>query len=797
MFRLPPSPDFAELREVVGRLLTGLIISRRFWIAAGAFVITLAIGTAAFYPLVRSRIEAEASRRRFVISVGTIRPGFFSVSLGDVRLGLEGVAGVAAHFDNVRVDVTPFFSVRQIVSRGGEIQLEGEPEDLISRVRNFRAQGQTGDAQPATGSPVPIEADGVALLWKFSEGEIVGSDLRVARQDEAIRFHGGRVLAKYRRGTLEIIEGDLELAPDGVLRRAAALSASVGEDPLPKMISPIAKKPAAVAEPDPPPLPAARNAAVPSSNEPLLPFPDLHSLRNKIGMLGQTLERRVPEGSKVDVAGLSVKIDVEGEAFAFGPGPFTMERHANAVRLTFRSEKGGAQSTPLALDAELPLGSHDVSIRLSGGPVSLALLGVKEGTKGLFDVDRGTVAGKGLLVLSAPGDSLTFDGHLALRSLSMKQPRIASEPLRGIDLAVTARGLLDDAGHLRLDDASLDMGAIHLRTHGRLFEEREHFGAALSLEVAPAACQSLLESVPQGLLPTLRGSRMTGMFGATSHVVFDSAAIDKLVLDYAVEDKCQLQDVSSGLARDRFSGPFTYRTYHPDGSQGETTTGPGTDSWTDLDAISPYLVVAVLTTEDGAFYRHRGFNHGAIKSSVAANLKARRFVRGASTITMQLAKNLFLSREKTLSRKVEEVILADYLEQICRKDDLMELYLNVVEFGPDVYGVTKAADYYFGRKPEELNLSESFFLASLMPSPLRYGKQREKGQVSPGWTRYLQKLMEIAAKNGKLSPAELAEGLSYELVFYHPGQPRPEPRKVAPRSPRDGLDRDDAAWSPL
>ena len=111
------------------------------------------------------------------------------------------------------------------------------------------------------------------------------------------------------------------------------------------------------------------------------------------------------------------------------------------------------------------------------------------------------------------------------------------------------------------------------------------------------------------------------------------------------------------------------------------------------------------------FHKHHGFNHNAIRNSVAgANLKARRFVRGASTITMQLAKNLFLSREKTLSRKIQEVVLTDYLEQAFRKDDMMELYLNVIEFGPDVYGVTRAAEYYFGRKPEELNLPECFFL---------------------------------------------------------------------------------------
>ncbi|MFM9469844.1 biosynthetic peptidoglycan transglycosylase, partial [Streptomyces scabiei] len=88
-----------------------------------------------------------------------------------------------------------------------------------------------------------------------------------------------------------------------------------------------------------------------------------------------------------------------------------------------------------------------------------------------------------------------------------------------------------------------------------------------------------------------------------------------------------------------------------------------------------------------------------------ANLKAHRFVRGASTITMQLAKNLFLSRDKTLSRKFEEVLLATYLEDTFKKEELMELYLNLIEFGPDVYGVVQAAEHYFGRAPIELNLA--------------------------------------------------------------------------------------------
>jgi hypothetical protein len=378
----------------------------------------------------------------------------------------------------------------------------------------------------------------------------------------------------------------------------------------------------------------------------------------------------------------------------------------------------------------------------------------------------------------------------------VKQPKIAPEPVRGIDFTLSGRGAFEATGKLRVDDADLDMGAFHLKMHGQLEETTDHYAVNLGLDVAPAACQALLDSSPQGLLPTVRPSRMGGVFAASVNLGFDTRAIDKLQLDYRIADQCRMLEVPRDLSRDRFSGAFTYRTYHPDGTTGETTTGPGTPPWTDLDDISPFMIAAVLTTEDGAFYKHHGFNHSAIRSSVRDNLKAGRFVRGASTITMQLAKNLFLARDKALSRKIEEVILTDYLEQILRKDEMMELYLNIVEFGPDVYGITQAADYYFARKPEELNLAECFFLATLLPSPLRTSKLREKGAVSDAWMRHLGALMEIAARNGKITQAELEDGLKEPVVFFRDGDQRPEPRKPVTGGKRDAFE-EDAAWAPI
>ena len=339
----------------------------------------------------------------------------------------------------------------------------------------------------------------------------------------------------------------------------------------------------------------------------------------------------------------------------------------------------------------------------------------------------------------------------------------------------------------------MTLGALHVAASGTLDQKPDHVSASFRFEVPSAPCQSLLESVPTALVPELQGTRMKGTFGARGRFAFDTRALDDLELEYDVQDDCRMEAVPMALARERFKGPFDHRIYLPDGTTSTQVTGPSTPSWTPLAAISPYMQVAVLTTEDGGFLHHRGFNRPSIRGALVADLKARRFVRGASTITMQLAKNLFLSRDKTLARKIEEVVLTDYLEQTFTKDEMLELYFNVIEFGPAVYGITNAAEYYFGRSPSELNLAECLFLASLLPAPLRYGGMRDAAQPPESWMGMLHKLMQIEAKRGLITDAEMTEGQGEAIAFWHGGM-RPPPRPpVKVRSRLEGEGEEGAA----
>jgi monofunctional biosynthetic peptidoglycan transglycosylase len=142
--------------------------------------------------------------------------------------------------------------------------------------------------------------------------------------------------------------------------------------------------------------------------------------------------------------------------------------------------------------------------------------------------------------------------------------------------------------------------------------------------------------------------------------------------------------------------------------------------WVPYDSISPHLKRAVLVAEDISFFSHRGFESSEIKQAIRDALSGERSLRGASTITQQLAKNLWLSPSRSLMRKLKEAALTYHLEHQLSKKRILELYLNVVEFGPGVYGAEAAARHYFGKAARDLNPEEAAQLAAGLPKPSRW-----------------------------------------------------------------------------
>ena len=139
-----------------------------------------------------------------------------------------------------------------------------------------------------------------------------------------------------------------------------------------------------------------------------------------------------------------------------------------------------------------------------------------------------------------------------------------------------------------------------------------------------------------------------------------------------------------------------------------------------IEQMSPELKLAVVAIEDSNFYRHRGLNPYSIARAALANYRKGGVSEGASTLTMQLVKNLFLTRERTFSRKLAEAILAIRVEQVFSKDEILEMYLNTIYWGHNNYGVQTAAESYFNKSADELNLAEAAVLAGLIQAPEQY-----------------------------------------------------------------------------
>jgi monofunctional biosynthetic peptidoglycan transglycosylase len=184
-------------------------------------------------------------------------------------------------------------------------------------------------------------------------------------------------------------------------------------------------------------------------------------------------------------------------------------------------------------------------------------------------------------------------------------------------------------------------------------------------------------------------------------------------------------------------------------------------TWIAYNSISPHLRNAVLIAEDSAFFQHNGYDIEEMKESVKRNWRERRFARGASTITQQLAKNLYLSTSRNPLRKIREFFIAQELERDLSKQRIFEIYLNVIEWGDGIYGIDPAARWYFGKPPSELLPEEAAVLAAMIPNPRRYTPKRNLKYLERRKAEILARL----ARWNYLAPEEYQAAVLRPIVF--------------------------------
>ena len=164
--------------------------------------------------------------------------------------------------------------------------------------------------------------------------------------------------------------------------------------------------------------------------------------------------------------------------------------------------------------------------------------------------------------------------------------------------------------------------------------------------------------------------------------------------------------------------------------------------WASLKDVNRDLIYAIILSEDSHFFSHAGIDYDALIAALASNIKNKEWRFGASTISQQTVKNLYLTQQKTLSRKLQELILTHRLENKLSKNEILELYLNIIEFGPDLYGIHDASLYYFNKTPKEVNAAEGAYLALLMPSPRKYHYTLyQNGNWSPALSKKHQRII--------------------------------------------------------
>jgi monofunctional biosynthetic peptidoglycan transglycosylase len=211
-------------------------------------------------------------------------------------------------------------------------------------------------------------------------------------------------------------------------------------------------------------------------------------------------------------------------------------------------------------------------------------------------------------------------------------------------------------------------------------------------------------------------------------------------------------------------------------------------AWVPLQRVSRPLIRAVLASEDQRFFGHDGVDWEAIQKSIDEDRKKGRFVRGGSTLTQQLAKNVFFSTRKTLTRKLRELLVARWMEQDLTKRRILELYLNVIEWGDGIYGCEAAARHWFGKSAADLDEEEAAGLAAMIPNPRRINPRADAARFARARRRVLWLMAGAAAgPAGRLGKEPPAETVPEEEDETEPPAPQPR-RTVEPATPPEPLD---------
>ena len=443
-----------------------------------------------------------------------------------------------------------------------------------------------------------------------------------------------------------------------------------------------------------------------------------------------------------------------------------------------------------------------------------------------------------LTVETDTADSYHIEGHIRVDALTVNAPPLASEPVGPMDIDytfdsafspdATPRAALggpparttppSPSGLLEVHESELVLNGIPLQIKGKLSgfgrlasrdgEPRQNSLSAIprsveaTITLPKVSTQEIVNATPKALLGPLSTSEVSGTLSWDLSLELWRAAVGEVrwsaettLSDFEVKrippsrNPYKLNDTFFHTITDENMG-FTRRIMIPsakgadadsEADTGAEHAGTAADARADpnytyvrLEDMSPWVSKAVLSAEDGDFFYHEGVNFTTLPQALERNLRAGEIRYGASTITMQLAKMLFLDHDRVLSRKLQEVILVYLMEHEVpvSKNRILELYLNLAEFGPRIFGIHDAAEHYFGKAPAQLDAGEATWLASILPSPKRYYRYYERGGISEGWFERMESYFDIMLERGRMTEEEYRAAVAEPPTFRKRSQPR-------------------------
>lgn len=362
----------------------------------------------------------------------------------------------------------------------------------------------------------------------------------------------------------------------------------------------------------------------------------------------------------------------------------------------------------------------------------------------------------GQLVVDRRGGRVGVDGWLAVRGLTVDHPLVARHPVGPFDAQLLGKVVFDPAdSRIEVRELKLDSGGVQLGARGDLSITADRSRVALELQLPKTPCQQLLGAVPAGLADRLRGMALRGDIGLEARLALDTADLDRTEVELAFRPLgCEVRADPPRADVQKLKQALAITVTGARGKPVRWALGEDNPHFLALRRIPRKVRAAFVVAEDALFYRHDGFDAEQLRNAFVTNLKQGRVARGASTISQQLIKNVFLGHQRTLARKFQEAVLTWRLEQVVSKRRILELYLNLVELGPGIHGVDQASRHYFGVASRRLTPLQAAHLAALTPSPRYLGQRFRTGQTSVAWTKRLRLLLRLMRRQGTITREE-------------------------------------------